>query len=167
MEKFNILPGDLDVGPVFCGNRRSLTITLPCCRGRRFYSRRSYYTLPYCRSKIERCIIANMNLSIVQALRVDSSPCIAFIGAGGKTTALFQLARTLSRENASSVIVIATSHLGAWQFGLADQHIMTDSPAPLEELEHGLQGVVLVTGEMDGDRSKPINESLLNWLHQF
>jgi len=44
---------------------------------------------------------------------------------------------------------------------------MTDSPAPLEELEHGLQGVVLVTGEMDGDRSKPINESLLNWLHQF
>jgi len=108
-----------------------------------------------------------MNLSIVQALRVDSSPCIAFIGAGGKTTALFQLARTLSKENAPSVIVTATSHLGAWQFGLADQHIMTDSPAPLEELEHGLQGVILVTGEMAGDRSKPIHESLLNWLYQY
>src|SRR6266508_4270280 len=123
MEKFNILPGDLDVGPVFCGNRRSLTITLPCCRGRRFYSRRSYYTLPCYRLKIERCIIANMNLSIAQALRVDSSPCIAFVGAGGKTTALFQLAKQLPLP----VIVTATSHLGAWQFRLANQHIITDS----------------------------------------
>lgn len=104
-----------------------------------------------------------MNLPIVHALRVDSSPCIAFVGAGGKTAALFQLARQLP----SPVIVTATSHLGAWQFGLADRHIMTDSSAPLEELEHGLQGVILVTGEMDGDRSKPINESLMNWLYQY
>jgi molybdenum cofactor cytidylyltransferase len=104
-----------------------------------------------------------MNLSLAQALRVDSSSCIAFIGAGGKTTALFQLARHLSRP----VIVTATAHLGAWQFDLADQHIMTDSPAPLEELEHGLQGIILVTGEMMGDRSKPVHENLLNWLYQF
>jgi molybdenum cofactor cytidylyltransferase len=104
-----------------------------------------------------------MNLSIAQALRVDSSPCIAFVGAGGKTTALFQLARQLPKP----VIVIATTHLGAWQFGLADQHIITDSPAPLEELEHGLHGVILVTGELDGDRSKPVHENLLHWLRQF
>lgn len=109
-----------------------------------------------------------MNLTIAQALRMDSSSCMAFVGAGGKTTALFQLARTLSNEGGSTpVIVTATSHLGAWQFGLADQHIKTDSPAPLEELEHGLHGVILVTGEMDGDRSKPINKQLLNWLYEF
>jgi molybdenum cofactor cytidylyltransferase len=104
-----------------------------------------------------------MNLSIAQALRVDSAPCIAFVGAGGKTTALFKLARQLP----SPVIVTATSHLGSWQFSLADRHILTDSPAPLEELEHGLQGVILVTGKMDGDRSKPIDEHLLHWLAQF
>lgn len=104
-----------------------------------------------------------MDLSIAQALRVDSSPCIAFVGAGGKTTALFKLARQLP----SPVIVTATSHLGAWQFGLADQHIITDSPTPLEQLEHGLNGVILVTGEIDGNRSKPINENLLHWLYQF
>ncbi|RPJ23580.1 MAG: putative selenium-dependent hydroxylase accessory protein YqeC, partial [Chloroflexi bacterium] len=120
-----------------------------------------------------------MNLTLVQALRLNSSPCIAFVGAGGKTTAIFQSARTLSRradwrsraeakgEGPSPVIITATSHLGAWQVKLADQHIMTETPAPLEALEHGLKGVILVTGEMDGERTKPINDSLLNWLKQY
>jgi molybdenum cofactor cytidylyltransferase len=108
-------------------------------------------------------IIASMNLSLARALRVDSSPCVAFVGAGGKTTALFQLARQLP----GPVIVTATSHLGAWQFKFADRHIITDSPAPITELEHGLQGVILITGKIEEDRSKPVNESLLRWLHQF
>lgn len=104
-----------------------------------------------------------MSLSIARGLRADLSGCIAFAGSGGKTTALFQLARTLSHL----VIVTATSHLGAWQVQLADQHIMTDWPAPLEELEQGLKGILLVTGQMDGDRTKPVHESLLAWLHHF
>ena len=106
-------------------------------------------------------------LSLAQALRLNSSPCIAFIGSGGKTTAMFQAARTLSgAERVGPVIVTATSHLGAWQTTLADRHIITASPA-LEELEHGLKGVVLITGEIDGTRTKPINDQLLSWLRQF
>jgi molybdenum cofactor cytidylyltransferase len=104
-----------------------------------------------------------MSLSIARGLRADLSGCIAFAGSGGKTTALFQLARTVPQP----VIVTATSHLGAWQVQLADQHIMTDSPGPLEELEHHLKGILLVTGQMDGDRTKPVHESLLEWLRQF
>lgn len=101
--------------------------------------------------------------SLANALRVDSSPCIAFVGAGGKTTAMFQLARQLTPP----VIVTATSHLGIWQLGLADHHIIAETPASIEDLEHGLSGVILVTGEMDGDRTKPVNDDLLYWLHQF
>jgi molybdenum cofactor cytidylyltransferase len=109
-----------------------------------------------------------MNLSLAQALRVHSSPCIALMGAGGKTTAMFQLAKSLSRgEGAQPVIVTATSHLGLWQTSLADTHIITETPARLEELEHGWKGVILITGEVDGERTKPINHDLLNWLHQF
>jgi molybdenum cofactor cytidylyltransferase len=109
-----------------------------------------------------------MNLSLVQALRLSASPCIAFIGAGGKTTAMFQLARALSRDEGSQpVIVTATSHLGVWQTGFADKHIITETPAPLEELEHGLKGVILVTGAIDGERTKPIDNELLNWIGQF
>ena len=104
-----------------------------------------------------------MNITLSQALRIDSSPCVAFIGAGGKTTALFQLARQLP----SPVIVTATSHLGAWQVGLADQHILTEMPASLEELEYALNGVILITGGMDADRTSPINDILLNWLREF
>lgn len=104
-----------------------------------------------------------MTLTLAQALRVGSAPCIAFIGAGGKTTALFQLARQLP----GPVIVTATSHLGVWQTKLADDHIVTETPEPIEQLEHGLSGVLLITGEIDGDRTKPIDNELLEWLHQF
>lgn len=104
-----------------------------------------------------------MILSLARAMRVSSSGSIAFIGAGGKTTAMFQLARELP----GPVIVTATSHLGAWQTGLADQHIITDAPGPLEELAHGRKGVILITGKMDGERTKPIHNDLLTWLQQF
>jgi len=76
---------------------------------------------------------------------------------------MFQLARQLTPP----VIVTATSHLGVWQLGLADQHIVAQTPEPIEGLEHGLRGVLLVTGEIDRDRTKPINDRVLNWLRQF
>ena len=103
------------------------------------------------------------HLSLVQAFRASSPPYIAFIGSGGKTTAMFQLARQLP----SPVIITATSHLGTWQLGLADQHIVASNPDPIEKLEHGLKGVILITGEVAADRTKPIGNDLMNWLHQF
>ena len=104
-----------------------------------------------------------MNIMLAKALRAGSTPCVAFIGAGGKTTAMFQLARQLPPP----VIVTATSHLGIWQISFADKHIISETPAPLEEIEHGLQGVILVTGPIAEDRTAPINDDLLNWLHRF
>lgn len=104
-----------------------------------------------------------MNLSLAQALRVHTSPCIAFVGAGGKTTALFQLARQLQEP----VFVTATAHLGAWQTQLADLHIIAQTPAPIEELEHRLTGITLVTGAAEADRTLPLDDRLLDWLHAF
>jgi molybdenum cofactor cytidylyltransferase len=105
----------------------------------------------------------NMSLTIARGLRADLSDCIAFTGSGGKTTALFQLARTLPQP----VIVTATTHLGAWQVGLADQHIMTDTHRHLENLEQSLKGVLLITGTRAGERTKPVHENVLNWLYEF
>jgi molybdenum cofactor cytidylyltransferase len=113
--------------------------------------------------QIERCIITTMSMTLAKALRAGSSPCVAFIGAGGKTTALFQLARQLP----SPVIVTATSHLGIWQIPFADKHIITETPSPLEEIEDGLRGVILVTGSIEEDRTGPVNDNLLEWLRQF
>src|SRR5512138_822952 len=94
-------------------------------------------------------IINKMISPILKALRVSLSPIVAFTGAGGKTTALFQLARALSKN--SPVIVTASSHLGTWQVSLADQHLMVNSAGKLDGLESNLQGVTLITGAIDGN----------------
>jgi molybdenum cofactor cytidylyltransferase len=104
-----------------------------------------------------------MSLTLARALRIGDSRCIAFAGAGGKTTAMFQLARQLE----APVIVTATTHLGAWQVRLADQHITANSLAVLEEMGRNPGWVILVTGKLDGERTSPVNDQVLDWLRQF
>ena len=87
---------------------------------------------------------------------------VAFVGAGGKSTALFQLARELRPP----VIVTATTHLGVWQIPMADRHIFANTPASIEAIEHDLNGVVLVTGEIKEDKTLPVNDRVLLWLHE-
>ena len=88
---------------------------------------------------------------------------VAFVGAGGKTTSLFQLARELTPP----MIVSATTHLGVWQIPLADKHIVATTPAPLEAIENNLSGVILVTGEIKDDRTGPLDDNVMEWLHEF
>jgi molybdenum cofactor cytidylyltransferase len=103
-----------------------------------------------------------MSLTLANALRIKPSDGIAFIGSGGKTTAIFQLARQIE----SPVIVAATSHLGTWQVSMADKHIVA-SPHVIREIENDSSGVILVTGPIDGGKTKPIDDDLLRELHQF
>ncbi len=102
-----------------------------------------------------------MNLS--RALRLSLPACIAFVGAGGKTTAMFQLAR----QFASPTLVTASSHLGVWQIPLADRHIVAETPAELDALEQGPQGVTLVSGPVEGERTRPVSAEVLTRLHEF
>jgi molybdenum cofactor cytidylyltransferase len=102
-----------------------------------------------------------MNLS--RAFRLDNSThtVVSLTGAGGKTTALFQLARESAKRNLT--IVAATTHLGVWQIPLADRHIIANRP---EDIKLPAEGVVLVTGEIENNRTKPINEAVLIWLRE-
>ncbi len=104
-------------------------------------------------------------ISLERALRASNFSRIAFVGAGGKTTALFQLARELVEH--TPVIVTASSHLGGWQIPLADRHLMVESPVMLESLDNKTQGITLITGALDEDRTKPLDAESLNWLNQF
>jgi molybdenum cofactor cytidylyltransferase len=104
-----------------------------------------------------------MNLS--RALRFipsakDYPEIVSFVGAGGKTTALFQLAREMA-ANRHSAIVTATTHFGIWQIPLADHHIIANTP---DNIQLATEGVTLITGEIENNRTKPINEAVLNWL---
>lgn len=96
---------------------------------------------------------------LTRAFRINSHALhIAFTGAGGKTTALFQLARELS----PTVIVTATTHLGAWQITAADHHLIPKDLGYPGEMP--TEGVILVTDEFQGDRTQPISPEMLNWL---
>lgn len=108
-------------------------------------------------------------MNLLRALRLDppaeSQPVVSLVGAGGKTTALFQLARQLKAQNANTQIwVTATTHLGVWQIPLADRHVIAKKDET--DLRHiAAGGVTLVTGEIEGDRTKPISDDVLHWLH--
>ncbi|MBL8103161.1 MAG: putative selenium-dependent hydroxylase accessory protein YqeC [Anaerolineales bacterium] len=105
-------------------------------------------------------------MDFAHALRLASAPAsnqiISLVGAGGKTTALFQLAR--QTPAAPSVIVTATTHFGVWQIPLADHHIIAKSVDDL--LDFPEKGVILVTGEIENNRTEPVANAILNWLRE-
>ncbi len=103
------------------------------------------------------------SMKLSRALRLDKSAhtIVSFTGAGGKTTALFQLAREMAGH--SSVIVTTTTHLGAWQIPLADHHIITGNP---DNIKVSNTGITLVTGEIENDRTKPVSRNALDWLRE-
>jgi len=95
-------------------------------------------------------------LTLSQALRLSPAPCLALVGAGGKTTALFQIARQLKPP----VFVTATTHLAKDQLNLADRHIIVRNPEDLELIEAYLDSeeVVLVTGSLhESERSSGVD----------
>jgi len=109
-------------------------------------------------------------MDLAHALRLApsaSDQAVSLVGAGGKSTALFQLARQLAHEPSPTVIVTATAHLGTWQITEADRHIIATRVEDLAAIfKNELHGIALVTGEIKDDRTSPINPLLLNWLRE-
>ncbi len=104
-------------------------------------------------------------MRLSQVLRLSKSPCIAFVGAGGKTSALFQLARELALTR-KTVIVTTTTHLHVNQVKYADSHLVIEKLVDLEKLQNNLGGVMLVTGPQDGDRTLGVNPDTLSRLRE-
>jgi molybdenum cofactor cytidylyltransferase len=110
-----------------------------------------------------------MGLSLAQSLRLleagtsglPATRAVAFVGSGGKTTAIFRLARQLPEP----VIVTTTTHLGAWQTASADRHIVARHAGDLPEA--AADGVTLVTGPLATEErySSPPSD-VLGHLHE-
>jgi len=99
-------------------------------------------------------------MNLKQALRLSDTPCLALVGAGGKTTALFQLARELPPP----VIVTATTHLHVDQIKLTDSHWVGKKIENLIDPEDNLRGVMLITGPIEGNRTTGLNKNLIDRL---
>jgi len=112
-------------------------------------------------------------MKLIEAIRLSDLACLALSGSGGKSTALFQLARSLNSEaNVSKsgikdkpVILSATTHLFVKQARLADSHWTVNEPADLEEVEKHLKGVMLITGPVNGDRTTGLDLNSIYKLH--
>ncbi len=93
-------------------------------------------------------------MNLKQALRLDRGTRLALVGAGGKTTALFQAARQLAAaQTGLPVLISASTHLGAWQLDQADRHFSIESKAQLLALENQLPpGRLLFTGPRGDDQ---------------
>jgi molybdenum cofactor cytidylyltransferase len=104
-------------------------------------------------------------MELAHAFRINSGESMAFSGAGGKTTALFRLARQLKPP----VLVTTTTHLASDQLALADQIIKVDESIDLEDLFSTLADeVVVLIGNEDGDdRVKGLPEWQLNDIAEF
>ncbi len=76
-------------------------------------------------------------------LALGETPRIAFVGSGGKTTALFKIAT----EYDSPVVVTATSHLEYYQTKHADQHFYWDDfQVGYIHLPEPIPGITLISG---------------------
>lgn len=86
-------------------------------------------------------------MNLVQALRLTVPTRLALVGAGGKTTALFQISRQLQPP----VIITATTHLAISQVNEADRWIIATVRDDVAHVLEQIEGqVVLFTGPDDG-----------------
>jgi len=103
-------------------------------------------------------------MELIKALRIKNQSRLALVGAGGKTTVLFNIAR----EYGSPVLVTASAHLGVEQTKSADIHIIINSIDDLDLLNaKPLSGIILVTGQVSGERTTGLPLDLLSTLHKY
>jgi molybdenum cofactor cytidylyltransferase len=97
------------------------------------------------------------------AIGLQRGEALAFVGAGGKTSAMFALARALEPP----VILTTTTHLGAWQAGLADAHHILDSFEAIHRIDFELPEVSLLTRAAGEDaRLGGLSEDVLALVFQ-
>ena len=108
-------------------------------------------------------------MELIDLVKTGESPSIAFVGAGGKTSAIFSLARQLTGK----VIVAATTHLAEEQLGLADTYCTVASPAAIQrDWKRALKGeqskVILFAGKLGADsRTTGLTEDEIESLHDL
>lgn len=109
-------------------------------------------------------------MNLLRALRLDtiqeSAPALSLVGAGGKTTALFQLARQYLTAKYNRVFVTTSTHFGEWQISNADHHVIYKDIATLMAELKDRNGVILITGEIEANKTNPLEINTLNWLRE-
>jgi len=103
-------------------------------------------------------------MKLFHGLGLKGSETLAFVGAGGKTSALFALAGELKKP----VLLTTTTHLGIWQTKDADEHIIITSEKDLATIDRQVDKTFLLTGPVDkNDRLKGLDFSILEKVYRL
>ncbi len=98
-------------------------------------------------------------MDLVKTFRLTLNSKIALVGSGGKTTAMFQLARDFG----SRVILTTTTHLALDQLEEADKHFTVESveDLPSENLDIK-ENILMFTGpQVEPNRVKGLDQDIL------
>ena len=92
---------------------------------------------------------SGLTLTLAEALGIGAADAVALVGGGGKTTAMFRLAREIV-ERGERALTTTTTHIFAAQIALAPAHVAAGEATP-ETLaaELAAHGHVLVIGATD------------------
>ncbi len=108
---------------------------------------------------------ATAKITLKKALRLTETapPSIAFVGAGGKSSAMFQLAQEIA-----PCIVTTSTHLGIWQAEQAEKHITLHATTDFKKLAGTPSfGVTLATGKEKNKRLQSLSPENLARLQEF
>ena len=115
--------------------------------------------------------MVDSHLDLYTALGFEKNPIeipadIAFVGSGGKTTAMFQLARQLLDRQFDCVFITTTTHIAESEKFLADRIVVVSSSEELNLAELGnLHGLILITGPVTSShRFSSLGRNQLNKL---
>ena len=98
-------------------------------------------------------------MDLVKTFRLTMNSKVALVGSGGKTTAMFQLARDFG----SRVILTTTTHLALDQLEEADKHFTVESveDLPSENLDIK-ENILMFTGpQVEPNRVKGLDQDIL------
>jgi molybdenum cofactor cytidylyltransferase len=112
-------------------------------------------------------------MRLLKALRLGNTSCLALVGSGGKTTAMFQIGRELVGADSnlaplsSTVLLAATTHMSVEQLNRADRHIILETA---DDVVRSLvvlpQGLVLLTGpQVEEGRTAGLPMPVMDRLH--
>lgn len=108
-------------------------------------------------------------MHLINSLRLAAAPRLALVGAGGKTSVLFHLAREYienSINRTDKVILTATTHIATDQVQFADNHLSLDRFSEINPLSSRLsEGVTLITGaDTKDERTEGLGGKLLDYV---
>lgn len=108
-------------------------------------------------------------MELIDAVQITGETRLAFVGAGGKTTAMFRLGKEWVEKNGTTILLTTTTHLAEHELNNADHYYQVKEETDLERLASKFpRGVVLVTGPaVEDNRVGGLSQDLMEALRQI